>query len=87
MTKYKLLKFGAPWCGMCRVVDKNLDNFNACDVIRYDASDDANEKIVGKYGIRNLPTLILIDEEGGEIKRWSGVVANKEIEDTIKEHG
>lgn len=72
---------------MCKVVDKNLDNFDACEVVRYDASDDANEEIVEKYGIRNLPTLILIDEEGVEIKRWSGVVLNKEIEDVIKNNG
>ena len=31
----KLLKFGAEWCGPCGVMDKRLENFDKCELIKY----------------------------------------------------
>ncbi len=83
MSEYKLVKFGAPWCGMCRVMDKNLEGFKACEVIKYDVEDDENESVVEKYKVKNLPTMILIDGEGNPVEKWHGVVNAKVIEDKI----
>jgi thioredoxin-related protein len=60
------------------VVDKKLENFNVCEVVKYDADEEENDEIISKYGIRNLPTMILVDGEGKELKRWVGVIADME---------
>lgn len=70
----KLLKFSAPWCGQCKVLSKNMKGFDACEVVECDVEDDANESIVGEYSIKSLPTLVLVNDDGSEIKRWNGIV-------------
>ena len=44
----KLLKFGAEWCGPCGVMDKRLENFDKCELIKYSVDDDENEELVDK---------------------------------------
>lgn len=70
----KLLKFTAPWCGQCRVLTKQMSSFNTCDVVAYDVEDEENESLIERYSIKNLPLLVLVDDNDNEIKRWPGIV-------------
>lgn len=79
----KLLKFGAKWCGICRVLNKNLENFSGCEVVKYDV-DEIDEDLLQKYNIRNIPVSILVNDEGEEIKRWVGLFNVNEITDFFK---
>lgn len=81
----ELLKFSAPWCGQCRVLSKNLNGFDVCNVTEIDVENDENEEIVGKYGIKSLPTLVLIDDGGSEVKRWNGIVNVNDLKNEIGE--
>jgi thioredoxin 1 len=48
--------------------------------INYEKVDvDTNTELPIKYGIRNVPTLVLIDENGTELKRLVGVKSKEEI--------
>ena len=80
----KLLKFSAPWCGQCRVLEKNLKGFDTCELVEYDVEDDENESVVGQYSIKSLPTLVLTDGQGGELKRWNGIVSVNELKTEIE---
>ena len=81
---YKVLKFGAEWCGPCRVLNKNLEKFTDCKVIKYDV-DDVDEELLEKFKIRNIPVTVLVDDNEKEIQRWVGLFNVQEITDKIKE--
>lgn len=78
----KIIKIGAEWCGPCRALDKQLENFNGCEVIKYDV--DENESIADEYKIRNIPVTILFDDNDNEIKRWVGLFNVNEINNEIE---
>lgn len=80
----KLIKIGAEWCGPCRVLDKQLENFNKCEVIKYDVEE--NEDIVEQYKVRNIPVTILLDDNDNEIKRWVGLFNINEIEKELENY-
>lgn len=84
----KLLKIGASWCGPCQTMNKRLKDFNICDVIHYDVDneDEKTTSIVEKYKIRNIPVIILVDDNNTELKRWNGLTNIADIENEIKLH-
>ena len=81
---YKILKFSADWCMPCKVLNKKLEDFTDCEVVKYDV-DDVDEELLEKYRIRNIPVTILLDENEEEIQRWVGVFDVNEISNKIEE--
>jgi len=74
----KILYFTAAWCGPCRMLGPIMESLNG--QINYEKIDvDTNTELPIKYGIRNVPTLVLIDETGIELKRTVGVKSKDEI--------
>ena len=58
--KLHILKFGADWCGPCKVLEtniKNLDLGNNTDVLmaEIDVDADGTSSIVEEYAIRSIP--------------------------------
>lgn len=78
----KLLYFGGSFCPACKALwpvvqrealDKGLE-------LKYvDLDDEEGAFMAGDYGVRSLPTLILLAPDGNEIKRAVGNTAWKEI--------
>jgi len=81
---FKCYVFSAHWCGPCRVLHKNLENFTDCEVVNYDV-DELEENVLRKFKIRNIPVTILLNDNNEEIKRWVGLFNVQEISDKIKE--
>ena len=81
---YKVLKFGAEWCMPCKVLNKNLENFTDCEVVKYDV-DDVDEDMLSQFKVRNIPVTLLLNNNDEEVKRWVGVFNVQEISDKIKE--
>jgi len=75
----KILKFGASWCSPCKALKENLKGFDKCEIFDFDA--DINPEIFEKYGIRKLPTLLFVDDEGEEIKRLVGGLSKERLEE------
>jgi thioredoxin 1 len=74
-------KYGAEWCGPCRVVDANLDQITDIDVIRYDV--DEYEDLAAEKKIRNIPVLIFYDGDN-EVDRLVGAVSLETINKVIE---
>lgn len=75
----KILKFSASWCGPCKMLSMTLAGIK--DEIPYPIEEidiDANQELAQKFGIRGVPTLILVDGVT-EIKRKSGVLTAAEL--------
>jgi len=75
----EILYFSAPWCGPCRQLSPTMESLSG--QINYRKIDvDSNTELSTKYGVRNIPTLILL--ENGEVKnRVTGVQSEQQIID------
>ncbi len=63
-----LVNFGAPWCGLCKVLQPLLHQFaphQAGQVKLVNINTDENLKLANTYHITTLPTLLLVVD--GEI--------------------
>jgi thioredoxin 1 len=60
-----LVNFGAPWCGLCRMINPQLNRLmeewgDRIKVVSINA--DENLKLANTYRLTNLPTLLLFDQ-------------------------
>ena len=74
-------KYGAEWCGPCRVVDAALGQITDIDIIRYDV--DEYEDLAAEKKIRNIPVLIFYDGDN-EVDRLVGAVSLETINKVIE---
>lgn len=82
----KLLFFTAKWCGPCKaikpIVEKEAPE-KGCELKYIDVDSDEGLDLTLKKHIRNLPTLIALDEQGSEIGRAVGTTAWTEIQQIL----
>jgi thioredoxin 1 len=80
----KYLKFEASWCGACKMVQPQLNKVSAegITVEKIDAEDD-NQMVID-YNIRNLPTVLLVDDSGKEV--WRTVGSKMKAADLIEQY-
>ena len=64
-------KFGASWCGPCKVLDKTLEQVTDVVINKYDV--DQFEDLAEERGVRNVPALIFWDGDK-EVDRLIGAV-------------
>ena len=76
----KLYKFYAEWCQPCKMLSKVIedakDKINV-EIVSFDI--DAEMMTAINYGVRGVPALILVDDDGKEIKRQAGLVNEQQL--------
>lgn len=78
----KILYFSAAWCGPCRMLAPRMEKLSGEGKISYQKIDvDSDTELSVKYGVRNIPTLILVDENGESQGRKVGVLPEQQIID------
>jgi thioredoxin 1 len=71
----QILYFSAEWCGPCKQLGPTMESLSdQISYIKIDVDQDQESSI--KYGVRNIPTLILL--ENGEIK--NRLVGNQTVQ-------
>jgi len=81
----KYIYFSAPWCGPCKMLAPKME-LVAEQVIVEKYNVDENMEIATQYGIRNVPTVILVDSENKELERFVGAKDTNFYLDKIKEY-
>lgn len=81
----KLIKFHATWCGPCKALSQVMENCkDKWDISVAEIDIDADRTIAMEYGIRSVPTLILVDEHDNQLKRHSGSMKESEFLEFVK---
>jgi thioredoxin-related protein len=53
-------------------------------VYRLDYNDPDDQRIARAYAVRSHPVLLVIDQSGVQVARWSGIVAEDEIVSALR---
>lgn len=78
----KILKFSAEWCAPCKALKHNLKDLDF-PIEEIDVQE--NEDLTAEYNIRNIPTLIYLDEDGEILHRSVGLVTKDAVLAKIEE--
>ncbi len=81
-----LVKFGANWCGPCKIMDKILSEVQRDKTYGkrvYKVDVELLPELGAKYNIRNLPTCIIF-QNGEVVERFTGRKYAKEIMEMLE---
>ena len=80
----ELLKFTAPWCKACKAMSALLEAtpLKDCELKEIDVDDSENQDLATKYGIRSLPTMVLL-KDGEEVERFIGATPVNKLQESI----
>ena len=82
-----VVDFWAPWCGPCRQIAPIIDELASenSDVKVGKLNVDDGKDVAVKYGIANIPTILLF--KGGEVvERIQGVTSKNKLQELIDTH-
>ena len=69
----KYLQFSAAWCGPCQSLSPIMEQVKAKGIPVEKIDVDSNPDMSTRFGIRSVPTVILVDNSNNELKRFTGV--------------
>jgi len=75
----RILRFTASWCEPCKLLSMNLEKANIelpIEVVDIDVHDE----LAREYGIRSVPTLLMLDENI-EVKRMVGLKTIEKLQE------
>lgn len=83
--KHILIDIGAPFCSICTAIDKKMfgdyqvkEALKKHVLVKLDGSQTANQVVTQRYNVLGYPTILLIDENGQEIRRWGAELYNSQ---------
>lgn len=85
----KVIKMSATWCMPCKIYSKtfnevkNEERFK--DIIFEELDAEENEDIAIKYGVKSIPTTIMLGEDEKVLFTFSGNVTKKYLETKLDE--
>lgn len=82
----KLLKIGGEWCSSCKVQEALLKHLNVLDKFEY-IDIDVDMETPLKYGVRSIPQLLAVDENGSVVASLAGGATKEQILDMVSKYG
>lgn len=85
----KLLKFYAEWCQPCHILSHKMQSWPdsiTSMVENIDVDDSKQRATILKYNVRGIPLVILVDDNGNELQRFSSPSARTDLLGDIQEY-
>ena len=80
----KVSVYSASWCASCGTLKQSLNSICTEDLeIEILDVDTLGMQALSKVGIKGIPSLILYDNQGNELKRKTGALTKKQLEDFL----
>lgn len=84
----KVVKLSATWCGPCKkfkpVFESVGKDYEGVEFVEYDIENDAEGvENAEKYGVRSVPTTIVLDAEGNELGKLLGFMNEASFKDAL----
>ena len=86
----KVYKFHSKSCGPCKVVEKNLKEvglkYTSIDIMDESeyTSPEGDYDLLEQFNVRNVPTLIITDDENKVVDRFVGVLPVNAIKHLVE---
>ena len=78
----KVLRFTASWCNPCKALASTLNEVKTD--IPFEVVDiDVNPELAQSFGVRGVPTLVMVDENEKEISRSVGLKSAKDLQEWL----
>ena len=81
----KFLYFSAAWCGPCRQLGPVMEQLSSQYPVRK-IDVGTNQLLAQQYNIRNIPTVLLIDEDGDVLASKVGANPSQVYIDMYHQH-
>ena len=82
----KILRFTASWCGPCKSLAANLEwlqsEYPLPNIEKVDI--DENPELATQYGVRGVPTLVMLDDNNAEVRRMVGTTDRNKLLEWIR---
>lgn len=81
----KALKFYAEWCGPCKGLSMVING--AKDKLPMTVEDvdiDNNIFMAQDFKVRGVPTMVIVDDSGNEIRRKTGMMTEEQLLEFMK---
>ena len=77
----KLVKYQSAWCQSCKTQTSLLNTIDLGDIVLEQIDiDNLDIQQLSKVKVHGIPTLILYDNQGNELKRKTGALTKKQLE-------
>ena len=73
----KILYFSAAWCGPCKNFKPIMEQVSREIPVEF-IDVDANPQLVAEYGVRNIPTLVVVNN-GQAAAKQAGVLTESQV--------
>lgn len=82
----KVLKFYATWCAPCKGLSMIVEGVkDSIDTVIEDVDIEKDTELAVKYGIRSVPTMVVVNDSGEVIRRKTGMMTEEELLEFIGE--
>ena len=87
----KVVKFSASWCFPCKTLTpifhrvSEMEDFKDIEFYDLDIDDPNNAELVRNYQIRNVPTVLCLDENNEVMRKVVGAVPEHQFVSTLRD--